>query len=85
MVHWRQRSSEDGPIKSVLPVPVDHKKKVAEKCIHVDISGSSKKPLHFGESTLMVNAAIMNEQNPYKPTNSPWLVDIDLPLKHLPG
>lgn len=34
-------------------------------------------PIKFGKETLMVNAAIMNLS--YKPTNSPWLVDLELP------
>lgn len=34
-------------------------------------------PIKFGKETLMVNAAIMNLQ--YRPTNSPWLVDLELP------
>jgi hypothetical protein len=29
--------------------------------------------------TLMVNASIMDLE--YKPTNSPWLIDLDLPKK----
>ncbi|KAF8852591.1 Metallo-dependent phosphatase [Acephala macrosclerotiorum] len=33
----------------------------------------------FGKETLMVNAAIMNERN--KPNNSPWIIELDLPLK----
>jgi hypothetical protein len=38
---------------------------------------SSNWPVSFGKETLMVNAAIMNVR--YKPANSPWLVDLDLP------
>jgi predicted phosphohydrolase len=38
---------------------------------------SSKWPINFGKETLMVNAAIMNLQ--YRPTNAPWLVDLELP------
>ncbi|KAE8444920.1 hypothetical protein EG329_014047 [Mollisiaceae sp. DMI_Dod_QoI] len=34
-------------------------------------------PIRFGKETLMVNAAIMSLQ--YRPTNSPWLVELDLP------
>lgn len=34
-------------------------------------------PIKYGEETLMINAAIMNLQ--YKPTNAPWLVELDLP------
>jgi predicted phosphohydrolase len=38
---------------------------------------SSNWSMEFGKDTLMVNAAIMNLQ--YRPTNAPWLVDLDLP------
>jgi len=38
---------------------------------------SSNWPIKFGKETLMVNAAIMNLS--YRPTNAPWLIDIDLP------
>ncbi|PMD41333.1 ser/Thr protein phosphatase family protein-like protein [Hyaloscypha variabilis F] len=38
---------------------------------------SSNWPISCGKETLMVNAAIMNVR--YKPANSPWLVDLDLP------
>ncbi|KAL5329396.1 hypothetical protein ACEPPN_002908 [Leptodophora sp. 'Broadleaf-Isolate-01'] len=38
---------------------------------------SSNGPARFGKATLMVNAAIMNLR--YRPTNAPWLVDLDLP------
>jgi Icc-related predicted phosphoesterase len=38
---------------------------------------SSNWPIKFGKETLMVNAAIMNLS--YRPTNSPWLVDLELP------
>jgi predicted MPP superfamily phosphohydrolase len=38
---------------------------------------SSHWPINFGKETLMVNAAIMNLS--YNPTNSPWLVDLELP------
>ncbi|CAL3969105.1 unnamed protein product [Diplocarpon coronariae] len=34
-------------------------------------------PVRSGKETLMINAAIMNLS--YKPTNAPWLVDLDLP------
>jgi len=37
----------------------------------------NKVPVVFGQESLMVNAAIMNLN--YKPTNSPWLVELDLP------
>ncbi len=47
----------------------------------VESSNVYPEPQHFsivhGQQTLMVNAAIMNAKN--KPTNAPWLVDLELP------
>ena len=33
--------------------------------------------IEYGEETLMINAAIMNKS--YSPTNSPWLLDLEMP------
>jgi Icc-related predicted phosphoesterase len=38
---------------------------------------ASTMPIKFGKETLMVNAAIMNLQ--YRPTNAPWIIDLELP------
>lgn len=38
---------------------------------------ASRCPIRFGKETLMANAAIMNLH--YRPTNAPWLVDLELP------
>lgn len=37
----------------------------------------SNQPIKFGKQTLMINAAIMDLR--YKPTNSPWFVNLELP------
>jgi hypothetical protein len=37
----------------------------------------SSRPTQFGSKTLMVNAAIMDLR--YRPTNTPWLVELELP------
>ena len=50
-----------------------------DRCASVDISEIGGKPLQWGEETLFVNASIMDVH--YNPTNAPWVVDIDLPLK----
>lgn len=34
-------------------------------------------PIRFGKETLMVNAAIKNEEK--NTTNAPWLIDLELP------
>lgn len=46
----------------------------------VDISKGGENPLKWGQETLFVNASIMDVR--YNPTNAPWVVDIDLPMKH---
>lgn len=45
----------------------------------VDISIGGENPLKWGQETLFVNASIMDVR--YNPTNAPWVVDIDLPMK----
>lgn len=50
-----------------------------DRCATVDISESGEKPLKWGQETLFVNASIMDVS--YNPTNAPWVVDIDLPMK----
>lgn len=37
---------------------------------------TSNWPIRVGKQTLMVNASIMNAE--YKPTNAPWLVELNL-------
>jgi len=58
---------------------------IRTKAIHGEEDGGSYRnvfpePLNwqaeFGKQTLMVNAAIMDLQ--YRPTNRPWLIDLDL-------
>ena len=45
----------------------------------VDLSRTAGEPgIVHGESTLFVNASIMNVN--YRPVNAPWVVDLDLPL-----
>ena len=46
----------------------------------VDISEGGDKPLKWGRETLFVNASIMDVR--YSPSNAPWVVDIDLPMRH---
>lgn len=66
MVKWKDEKTKIGP------EAVESKKDQANA-----YPESSNWPVKFGEETLMVNAAIMNLS--YRPTNSPWLVDLDLP------
>ena len=50
-----------------------------DRCAHVDISEAGDRPLNWGQETLFVNASIMDVR--YNPTNAPWVVDMDLPMK----
>ena len=50
-----------------------------DRCASVDISENGGKPLKWGRETLFVNASIMDVR--YHPTNAPWVVDLDLPVK----
>ncbi|KAL8707455.1 MAG: hypothetical protein Q9225_007752 [Loekoesia sp. 1 TL-2023] len=59
-------------------IPFDDQRMLDDRCVHVDVSGSSEKPLKWGEETLMVNASIMNRR--YQPVNAPWRVDLELPV-----
>jgi hypothetical protein len=46
----------------------------------VELSESSKEALVHGKQTLIVNALMDAEYQPY---NAPWLVELDLPVKDL--
>lgn len=56
---------------------VDRRKTLRDRCVYVDISEGATAPLKFGDETLFVNASVMNTN--YRPTNAPWIVDLDLP------
>jgi Icc-related predicted phosphoesterase len=43
----------------------------------VNISSDGDMPLRAGQQTLFINASIMEHR--YRPTNAPWIVDLDLP------
>jgi Icc-related predicted phosphoesterase len=51
---------------------------IEDQSAHVNVYPESRNwQTNFGKETLMVNAAIMNLS--YRPTNAPWLIDLDLP------
>ena len=69
---------------TVESISTDEGKEAKEGFSYVDISSNGegsgaegKKPLRFGEETLFVNAAIMDIY--YRPSQAPWVVDLDLP------
>lgn len=57
---------------------VDPAKVLQQRSAYVDLTESGTSPLKFGEETVFVNAAILDVM--YRPTNAPWVVDLDLPL-----
>ncbi|KAL8829379.1 MAG: hypothetical protein Q9170_006196 [Blastenia crenularia] len=59
------------------PLPIDQGKVISDRCVHVDVSDSSDRPLRWGQETLLINASIMDRK--YKPSNAPWSVDLELP------
>ena len=69
-------------------VEVNRSKAVEDRCAYLDVSSAGtgndsdsdgSKPVRHGQETLFVNAAIMDVM--YRPTNAPWLIDIDLPMR----
>lgn len=50
---------------------------MADRAAAVDVSMNSERPLVPGKETLFVNASIMTAR--YKPTQAPWLIELDLP------
>lgn len=69
-MNWSSETSD--------PFEIDLVQTLEERSVHMDVSQSGKSPLEFGEETIFVNAAIMNKK--YRPTNAPWIIDLDLPL-----
>lgn len=70
-VDWRTKAFEQ--------VKIAKSQVFEDRCATVDVSEDGDKPLKWGQETLFVNAAIMDVS--YNPTNAPWVVDIDLPMK----
>ena len=70
-IDWKTKSFEQ--VDTVKPHVFDN------RCAAVDISDGGENPLKWGQETLFVNASIMDVH--YNPTNAPWVVDIDLPIK----
>lgn len=51
----------------------------SDRCVVIDAKEGGVDEIRRGRQTLMVNAAIMDER--YKPINSPFLVELELPAK----
>ncbi|KAF2418040.1 hypothetical protein EJ08DRAFT_654400 [Tothia fuscella] len=77
-VVWDQKGEEetdDG--YTMLPrVFVRRNQMMRKRTAYQDLSSASEEDEH-GAVTVMVNAAIMNENG--EPANAPWLLDLDLP------
>ena len=70
-IEWKTKSFEQ--VEIVKSQVFDN------RCAAVDVSEGGERPLKWGQETLFVNASIMDVR--YIPTNAPWVVDIDLPMK----
>jgi len=57
----------------------DERQVLQDRSAQIDLSDKGPNPLRFGEETMFINAAIMNLR--YQPTNAPWVVDVDLPMR----
>lgn len=75
---WKAGVATEGGIQTVQ---VDHRAMKEKHAAFLDLS-SDDLALERGETTAVVNAAIMNVA--YEPVNAPWLVDIDLRLPDVP-
>ena len=85
------RKDWEGGRLDELDVDLDQARE--NRCVHFDFSSKNERsdgvgqeatatkhpPLKWGEETLFINAAIMDVN--YNPTNAPWLVDLDLPVR----
>lgn len=65
-------------IKTSERVMVDREKTLAQRAAYIDLTDSGKPGFKFGDETLFVNAAVLDQA--YRPVNAPWVVDLDLPL-----
>lgn len=63
-------------IKHATSIDVNEQRMKDERAAFVDISHGGDQTVEFGRETLMVNASIMSVT--YKPSQAPWLVDMDL-------
>lgn len=70
-INWRTKAFEH--------VKLAKSQVLENRCASVDISEGGDEPLQWGQETLFVNASVMDVS--YNPTNAPWVVDIDLPMK----
>jgi len=73
---WRNGAWQAG-VEGVQKVDVNLGAAKQQHAVFLDISSQSGKGVKTGEQTALINAAIMDVQ--YKPVNSPWIVDLDLP------
>lgn len=74
IAEWK--SGCEAGIASIDRVDIDLDVATASHAAFLDLS-SSGKSLVRGEETALINAAIMDVR--YKPSNAPWLVEVDLP------
>lgn len=73
-MNWSTKTSER--------VIVDREQTLAQRSAYIDLTDSGQPGLKFGDETLFVNAAILDQA--YRPVNAPWVVDLDLPIGESP-
>lgn len=74
-INWAEEMSE--------AVRLEAQNMLQNRSAYLDLTQKGHSPLHFGEQTVFVNAAIMTVA--YEPRNAPWVVDLDLPLAEQAG
>lgn len=72
---WRKGVNGNGQGIELLETNVEEVSR--KRCVNVDLTTKSGRPLNKGSESLLVNAAIMDVE--YEPVNAPWLIELDLP------
>ncbi|KAI9717015.1 MAG: hypothetical protein M1812_004950 [Candelaria pacifica] len=82
-VQWANAKDGWTDFEQVETIETDAEQVSKERRAYLDVSQGSRRPLRFGEETLLINASIMDVR--YRPINAPWVVDLDLPTADAKG
>ena len=74
-MNWVTKTSER--------IVVDKEQSLENRSAYLDLTDSDQPGLKFGDETLFVNAAILDQA--YRPVNAPWVVDLALPVSKPPN
>lgn len=74
-MNWVTKTSER--------IVVDKEQSLEKRSAYLDLTDSDQPGLKFGDETLFVNAAILDQA--YRPVNAPWVVDLALPVSKPPN